>query len=70
MKAAMIVHLSMQGISAYGVTKTALLGLTKALATSCAHHGVRVNCIAPGIIKTDFSKAVRAHSFLFFQSVK
>ena len=50
---------TLQAISAYGVTKTTLLGLTKAMATSCAQRNIRVNCIAPGIIKTDFSKAVR-----------
>lgn len=46
------------GIGAYGVTKTALLGLTKALAQSLAHRGIRVNGIAPGVIRTDFSKAL------------
>ena len=51
----------MQGIAAYGVTKTALLGLTKAMATTVARDGVHVNCIAPGIIKTDFAKAVRSY---------
>ena len=47
-----------QGISAYSVTKTTLLGLVKALSISCAPRNIRVNCIAPGIIRTDFSKAV------------
>ncbi|WOG83108.1 hypothetical protein DCAR_0102282 [Daucus carota subsp. sativus] len=35
----------------YGVTKTALLGLTKALATELAPN-TRVNCVAPGFRKT------------------
>ncbi|KAI1715775.1 enoyl-(Acyl carrier protein) reductase domain-containing protein [Ditylenchus destructor] len=43
-------------IAAYGVTKTALLGLTKAMAESLAPKNIRVNCIAPGIIKTKFSR--------------
>ena len=42
----------------YSITKTALLGLTKAIAPECAQMGIRVNCIAPGIIKTNFSKAL------------
>jgi len=46
------------GIAAYGITKTAVLGLTKALATSLAQKKFRVNCIAPGIIKTSMSKAL------------
>jgi len=45
-------------IAAYGVTKTAILGLTKALAGSLASKNIRVNCISPGIIKTNFSKAL------------
>jgi len=47
-----------QGLGAYGVSKTALLGLAKVLANECGHMGVRVNCVAPGIIKTRFSEAV------------
>jgi len=46
----------MDGIGAYSVMKTALLGLNKALSQSLAHRGIRVNAIAPGIIRTDFSK--------------
>ena len=47
-----------QGLGAYSISKTALLGLTKVLAIECAQMGVRVNCVAPGIIKTRFSEAV------------
>jgi len=47
-----------QGLGAYSISKTALLGLTKVLANECAHMGVRVNCVAPGIIKTKFSEAL------------
>ncbi|KAG2468124.1 DHRS4 reductase, partial [Polypterus senegalus] len=49
----------------YSVSKTALLGLTKALALELAPLNVRVNCVAPGLIKTNFSSAV---SFLFFKN--
>ncbi|OAY25868.1 tropinone reductase-like 3 [Manihot esculenta] len=38
----------------YGVTKTALLGLTKALAAEMAPD-TRVNCIAPGFVPTHFA---------------
>merc|ERR1712032_1787086 len=34
----------------YSVSKTALFGLTKALAAEVASDNIRVNCIAPGII--------------------
>jgi dehydrogenase/reductase SDR family protein 4 len=43
----------------YGVTKTALLGLTRMLANEFGRSKrVRVNCVAPGIIKTKFSKSL------------
>lgn len=45
-------------LGAYSVSKTALLGLTKAAAQDLAPDGIRVNCVAPGVIKTNFSKAV------------
>ena len=48
-----------QLLGAYSVSKTALFGLTKAAAKDLAHVGIRVNCLAPGVIKTNFSKAVR-----------
>jgi len=42
-------------IGAYSVSKTALIGLVKALSQECAPMGVRVNGIAPGTIKTEFA---------------
>jgi NAD(P)-dependent dehydrogenase (short-subunit alcohol dehydrogenase family) len=37
-------------VAAYSAAKTAVLGLTRALATDLSPHGVRVNAIAPGFI--------------------
>ncbi|XP_032228357.2 dehydrogenase/reductase SDR family member 4 [Nematostella vectensis] len=48
----------LQGLGAYSISKTTLLGLTKALADECADIGIRVNCVAPGVIKTRFSAAL------------
>lgn len=48
----------MQALGPYSVSKTALLGLTRALAPELAHSNIRVNCVAPGIIKTSFSSAL------------
>ena len=44
----------------YGVSKTALLGLTKACAGEMAETNVRVNCVAPGFVPTKFSSALTA----------
>ncbi|KJH44997.1 3-oxoacyl-[acyl-carrier-protein] reductase domain protein [Dictyocaulus viviparus] len=46
----------LQLIAAYAVTKTALLALTKALANGLCKDGIRVNAIAPGVIKTRMSE--------------
>jgi NAD(P)-dependent dehydrogenase (short-subunit alcohol dehydrogenase family) len=39
----------------YTASKSAVEGMTRALAVECAPFGIRVNCIAPGFIKTNMS---------------
>jgi dehydrogenase/reductase SDR family protein 4 len=45
-------------LGVYSISKTALLGLTRTLAVELASDGIRVNCIAPGLIQTKFSSAI------------
>ncbi|XP_069490027.1 dehydrogenase/reductase SDR family member 4-like isoform X1 [Ambystoma mexicanum] len=47
-----------QTLGPYSVSKTALLGLTKALSPELAPMNIRVNCLAPGLIKTKFSSSL------------
>jgi dehydrogenase/reductase SDR family member 4 len=42
----------------YSVSKAALLSLTRVLAREWGPRNVRVNAICPGLIKTDFSRAL------------
>lgn len=39
-------------VIAYSASKTAIEGMTRAMAVELAEYGIRVNCIAPGFIKT------------------
>ena len=41
--------------AAYGVSKAGLIMLTKGLAVELAPHGINVNAIAPGVVKTEIS---------------
>lgn len=45
-------------IGAYCISKAADMQLARNLAHEYGPHGIRVNCIAPGLIKTDFAKAL------------
>ena len=63
----------MQGI--YSVTKAGLIMLTKVMAREWGRFNVRVNCICPGVIKTELSKALwtddaRAKHFVAAKALK
>jgi NAD(P)-dependent dehydrogenase (short-subunit alcohol dehydrogenase family) len=45
-------------IGAYNISKAADFQLARNLAHELGPHNIRVNCIAPGLIKTDFARAL------------
>jgi len=45
-------------IGAYGISKAADMQLARNLACEFGPENVRVNCITPGLVKTDFAKAL------------
>ena len=44
--------------AAYSATKGAVIALTKALAQELGPSGIRINCVAPGVILTDMCASV------------
>ena len=48
--------------AAYSATKGAVIALSKALAQELGPSGIRVNCIAPGVILTDMCGSVSAET--------
>jgi NAD(P)-dependent dehydrogenase (short-subunit alcohol dehydrogenase family) len=63
-KSGSIINLSSQvgltpgaGAGAYPISKAGIIMLTRQLALELASHNVRVNALAPGIVKTDFNSA-------------
>jgi len=46
---------------AYGTSKTAVLGLVRALSVALARHQIRVNALSPGWTKTDLAMGAYAN---------
>ena len=46
------------GLGVYSVSKAGVVMLTRVLAKEWGADGIRVNCIAPGLIRTEFSRAL------------
>jgi NAD(P)-dependent dehydrogenase (short-subunit alcohol dehydrogenase family) len=49
------------GLGLYGISKAALIWLSTVQAKEWARDGIRVNCIAPGVVRTELAQDVIAY---------
>jgi dehydrogenase/reductase SDR family member 4 len=58
------------GLGGYSVSKAAVIMMTQVCAKEWGGDGIRVNCIAPGLIKTEFSRALWENEAILKNSVQ
>lgn len=58
------------GLGPYCISKAAIIMMTKCLAVELRAYNIRVNCIAPGIVKTKFSEALWSNEKLMAELMK
>jgi len=58
------------GLGPYCISKAAIIMMTRCLAVELGNHKIRVNCIAPGIVKTKFSEALWSNEKLMADYLK
>jgi len=57
-------------LGAYAISKAADLQLARNLAIEWGEHNIRVNCVVPGLIKTDFARALWENKELLEQTIR
>lgn len=63
-------HRAAPGMGIYGVAKAGIEMMTKVLASELAMFNILVNAVAPGMVKTDFSKLFWSNAEIHDQIVK
>jgi dehydrogenase/reductase SDR family protein 4 len=58
------------GIGAYGISKAAVIMLTRVLARELGPFNIRVNALAPGLIETKFSEALWKNETILAQHLR
>jgi 2-deoxy-D-gluconate 3-dehydrogenase len=58
------------GMGVYGIAKAGIEMLTKVLAAELAPFNIQVNAVAPGMVRTDFSKPFWSNEAFYEQMVK
>lgn len=58
-----------KGLGPYCISKAAIIMMTKHMALELGEHNIRVNAIAPGIVKTRFSQALWSNEELMSQEL-
>jgi NAD(P)-dependent dehydrogenase (short-subunit alcohol dehydrogenase family) len=57
-------------LGTYGLSKAADMALARNLAVEWGPRNVRVNCIAPGLVRTDFARALWENPEIYDQTVR
>jgi len=57
-------------LGAYAISKAADMQLCRNLAVEWGKHNIRVNCIVPGLVKTDFARALWENKELMEQTLR
>ena len=60
----------LEGLGVYNISKAAVVMLTKVLAKELGSQNIQVNTLAPGLIKTDFSRALWENEETYNQIIK
>lgn len=57
-------------LGVYSISKAGVIHLTKVFAQELAQYNIRVNCIAPGVVKTKFSRALWENEDIYQEVIK